>query len=41
MGELRVIVREHGTEKFTIQPGRRTRELADWIARQIVALDDA
>jgi hypothetical protein len=39
MGELRVIVRDHGTEKLTILPGRRTKELADWIARQIVAAD--
>ena len=35
MAELRVIVRDHGTEKLTIQPGRRTQEIADWIARQI------
>lgn len=39
MGELRVIVRGEGTEKLTIQPCRRTKEIADWIARQIVAAE--
>jgi hypothetical protein len=35
MGELRVIVREHGTERFTIQPGRRTSEIAERAIQQI------
>ncbi len=32
---LHVIVREQGTEKFVIQPGRRTTEIAEWATRQI------
>ena len=35
MGELRVMTRAGATEKFTVQPGRRTSEIAERCIRQI------
>ena len=37
MTELRVRLRSGEMESFGIQPGRRTAEIAEWIARQIGA----